>query len=179
MDSITQNAELEASLITEETIKASVAAEDALAAAFADVKPLSVIIADSEKLGAKLQGLGVERYYDGAIGVSAIAGATLSALRCCYVEDGIAHLLSSDDVEHASCFAGLSLNAAQEDGDITLMASGVLEDASWSWEANKPLFIGADGRLTQTPPETGFSQNVATPVSTTKIIINPQESILL
>jgi len=34
----------------------------------------------------------------------------------------------------------------------TVLAYGLLTESSWAWTPNVPLFLGADGLLTQTPP---------------------------
>jgi hypothetical protein len=56
---------------------------------------------------------------------------------------------------------------------------GELEEVSWNWDITKPIFIGINGLLTQTPPNSGFSCIIAYPVTTTKIFINKQEFFIL
>ncbi len=119
----------------------------------------------------------IKTYYGPTLTVA--SGATISSLRCCYSTSGGAAVLTSSDVAHAGSFAGISLNAAEAEAAIVLLVSGIMEDASWSWTPGASLFIGSTGALTATAPSTGFSQQIATAITATKIVVNAQTPIII
>lgn len=61
----------------------------------------------------------------------------------------------------------------------TLTADGLVSEGSWSWTPGTPIYLGAGGLLTQTPPSSGFLQVVAEVVSSTTIDFNPHPPIVL
>lgn len=152
---------------------------EALPASISDEAALAVVVHESEAIEGRMRALGVERYYNGAVGFAAFASENLSALRCVAVFDDVAILLSSTDPDGANRCAGITLTAALKDAELIVLSSGVLSDSSWSWIDDRPIYCGTDGRLTQTPPETGFSQIVAIPLSATKILFKINEAITL
>lgn len=117
-----------------------------------------------------------------AVGVTvfnANAGETsISALRCIVMRSGSGFVASSDDVSCANVIAGISTTAACSLGaSFLVQGSGVIEDSSFSWQDNLPIFCGPDGRLTQTPPTSGFIQQVAIPDGPNKLEISLQLAI--
>lgn len=56
---------------------------------------------------------------------------------------------------------------------------GYMDEPSWTWQLDKPIFVGLDGYMTQVPPSVGFSQQIATVISATRILINIQEPIVI
>jgi hypothetical protein len=57
----------------------------------------------------------------------------------------------------------------------SFMKNGEITNPSWNWQLNKPIFLGTNGDLTQTPPTTPYTiiQKVAFPVSAQTIEFNP------
>jgi len=172
----------------EATIQASIQEIEKISASFTDESlkalmsedaELSVVIQESEAIEGQMRALGVERYYNGAIGFAAPAGETISSKRCIAVLEGELYVLCSSDPDGADACAGITLQAGDKGAELVVMASGVLEDSSWSWRDRDPIYCGTDGRLTQTPPETGFSQIVALPLTATKILVKIHEAIII
>lgn len=103
--------------------------------------------------------------------------SSISALRCIIMRGGAAYVASSDDASCANAICGVSKTAANAQGaEFVVQTGGVLEDASFDWQDDLPIFCGPDGRLTQTPPTSGFWQIVGVPISTTRMLINLQEA---
>jgi len=102
------------------------------------------------------------------------AGESISALR---VVKGAADGKVLINTGGHNLALGLSLNSAVLDGDITVLTEGYLQEATWAWDTTKPIFFDSLGQLTQTAPISGFAQVVASPLSTTEIIFNIQQSI--
>ena len=129
------------------------------------------------------QGIGITRIYEsnGSELFEAISGEpSISALRCIVMRGGAGFVASSDDVTCANAIAGISTIAAASLGaSFIVQGSGIIEDSSFNWQDNLPIFCGPDGRLTQTPPTSGFSQQVAIPLASNKLEISLQQTIIL
>ncbi|WP_310530713.1 hypothetical protein [Novosphingobium sp.] len=77
------------------------------------------------------------------------------------------------DSADAQAVLGISLGAAIV-GDIVLVHSGGdVEESSWNWTPG-PVWVGAGGVLTQTPPSTGTLIRIGVASATTKLTVNPQ-----
>ncbi|WP_314407320.1 hypothetical protein [Pseudomonas kuykendallii] len=102
----------------------------------------------------------------------------MSALRLVYELNGVVRYLDALDAEHIDLAAGITLTAAAQGAPINLQLSGPLDDSAWSWTLG-PVWLGAEGALTQTPPAEGFLLYVGAAVSPTRIIINIDQPIEL
>ncbi|HCE43893.1 MAG TPA: hypothetical protein DET40_21670 [Lentisphaeria bacterium] len=99
-----------------------------------------------------------------------LAGENISALRCIRGDsDGKAYVCSNLD---AYTMIGVTLTAASADSLISFRTNGLIEDSSWNWAENLPIYCGADGVLTQTQPTTGYAVYAGVPVSPRKMIVN-------
>ena len=134
---------------------------------------------EQRRAAIKIDGNVIVKNFYGTTAIGAVSGEpSISALRCIVMRSGLAYVASSDDVSCANVIAGISTTAASKQGDsLVVQGSGVIEDSSFAWEDDKPIFCGPDGRLTQTPPTSGFWQIVGTPISATKFEINIQIAI--
>lgn len=58
--------------------------------------------------------------------------------------------------------------------------AGTITDNSWQWDENEPIYLGRNGYLTQTIDNNSvYIQQVATPISINKILVNFKEPIKL
>lgn len=109
-----------------------------------------------------------------------VASGALSALRLVIVnESGQLAYADAATVSHAFRLVGLLPSAVVLGESIAVLTDGLISDSGWNWTLGSPIFVGSNGTLTQTPPETGFLQQVAVPVSATQIDFEIQEPILL
>lgn len=108
------------------------------------------------------------------------AAVSLSALRLAAVNaSGQLVYASSANPEHAYALLGLLLQAVSAGQTTRLLVEGPASDPSWNWTVGQPIFLGENGLLAQTPPETGFLLRVALPVSPTQIQIDFDNPIFL
>lgn len=85
--------------------------------------------------------------------------------------DGIDYA-DANRIEHAGVLYGMTVTASEVGASAEVKTSGEIEHAGWSFTANKPIFLGADGELTQVVPNaqnSKFQQQVATALTATKI----------
>lgn len=105
-----------------------------------------------------------------------VAGRNLSGHRMVLIRpDGRADYGSAGVLEHGTQVVGITLGATLEGGVAGIQLSGVLQEPSWAWELNKPVFLGLDGVLTQTAPvgpSSKFSLCVGFPISVTSLFVN-------
>jgi hypothetical protein len=74
---------------------------------------------------------------------------------------------------------GIATGGALAGADVTVQYEGPISDTSWSWAYNQPIFIAANGVLTQTAPTSGYSQIVGYPINATSLLIDIQAPITL
>ena len=114
----------------------------------------------------------------GGSAVQRIAGETLSALVAVYEIAGTVYALDYRDGLHADLLVGITLTSAAAGEPVNIQSSGPLDDSSWSW-ARGAVWVGTDGRLTQTPPDDGIDLLIGSAVSATRIALNLQRPITL
>jgi hypothetical protein len=112
----------------------------------------------------------------GGSALQRVAGETLSALRAVYELDGVVRYLDYRDADHVALLIGVTITAALASEPVNIQSAGPLTDASWQW-APGPVWVGIDGRLTQTPPDDGFDLLIGSAVSATRIALNLQRPI--
>lgn len=74
--------------------------------------------------------------------------------------------------------AGISTGAAAPGAPVEIQRAGEMIEATWSWTPG-PVFAGALGVLTQTPPIGAWLRQVAVAVAPTRILIDLRPSINL
>jgi hypothetical protein len=132
-------------------------------------------------VAAGRQGLPGPRGQPGPSGGSAVqrqAGETISALRLVYELDGVVRYLDHEDAEHINLALGLSLASGDAGTEVDVQLSGSVDESTWSWSPG-PVWLGAQGFLTQLPPDDGFLLYVGTAVSPTRLILNIDQPVEL
>jgi len=84
---------------------------------------------------------------------------------------------------HAGRLLGLTTGAASAGAPcIVAGATEVVEEPSWSWTADAPVYLGHDGLLTQTvpaAPDALFSLVVGVALTPTKVLVSLREPLFL
>ena len=112
----------------------------------------------------------MEYVADGALGGHRIVRAT-TAGKVGYVDP------SDPDQAHAAL--GLTTGAVADGALASVQFAGPITEPSWSWTPNLPVFVGAAGVPTQTPPSSGFHATVGVAVSATSMVIQLKSPIVL
>lgn len=86
---------------------------------------------------------------------------------------------NSSDVLHFDRLLGLTTHAAAQNTTINILRQGEISDTSWSFIANKPVFVADNGLITQTPVTAGFNQQIGVALTPTKLLIKLYQPILL
>jgi len=123
---------------------------------------------------------------DGPIGTNGphrtviTAGMALSGHRM-VTTDSVGNVVYADasNVEHAGKVLGMTTGAASEDGDAIIQTNGVVTEPSWNWDLGELVYLGSDGHLVQTVPESGFVCPVGTPITTTSLLVQISNSVIL
>lgn len=136
-----------------------------------------------------VQGPPGPRGADGAPGPTGPSGATvtyaasqdLSGHRLVRLNDGqTLSYASALNLQDANFVVGMTLNAALAGDPVDVLLVGEVEEPSWGWTPNQPIYLGADGYMTQVPaPGSVFSLVVGFPISPTKAFISIREPIIL
>lgn len=136
------------------------------------------IIYAAEQGPAGIQGLpgpaaGTSFTRAAAANVSGGKAVTLNAAGQCLHADGA-------KASMANSVVGISLNGGAPDADITIITNGgEIEETVWNWQANKPVFLGTDGALTQVAPTSGYLLVVGVAVGPTRMLVKIQQPIFI
>lgn len=100
-----------------------------------------------------------------------------------FAQTGELAYADSKTASHIGRVIGISLNAASPGFEVSIAFQGDVEEPSWSWVPDKPIWVGADGALTQIEPsvENGdaFSQVIGFAWTPTKVFIRIQPPLSL
>lgn len=103
----------------------------------------------------------------------AISGHTVVRV----IEGGLA-IASSSDMGQFGAAVGISTGFAESGAPCSYVANGPLVEPSWSW-APGPVFLGADGALTQQEPAAGFLQQIGVSDLPTRLLVDIQPPFAL
>lgn len=108
------------------------------------------------------------------------AARPLSSNRMVMVtETGKVDYADSSVVSHAGKVVGLITQGAVTNGTVQIIPLGVVMDSQWTWDPTKPdLYLGTEGRLTQTLPTSGFINRVGTVCTSTIVLIKVETPII-
>jgi hypothetical protein len=110
--------------------------------------------------------------------ITRIAGENIGALKAIRVDSaGLCWLADKDDA-NASDVIGISKTSAILGANLDIAVAGELVDSGWNW-ATGEVWLGNNGTLTQVVPTSGLLVQMATVVSSTSIVIDPDVIVLL
>lgn len=79
---------------------------------------------------------------------------------------------------HALRVVGVTVNAADTGGSMTVQALGSLTEPSWNFDVSNPVYLSNSGLLTQVAPVApNFSMVIGAPISQTSLFVRPQPPI--
>jgi hypothetical protein len=86
---------------------------------------------------------------------------------------------SANVAAHATSIAGLALTATSgAEQSLDILRYGEVADGGWSWTPGLPVFLGANGFLTQTPSAAwAFVLIVGVAISATRICVDPKSPV--
>lgn len=105
--------------------------------------------------------------------VTVVAGATLGGQRVVVLDSSSEAIhADSDTVAHAGRILGVTATAATTGNDVIVNTFGTFIEPSWTWTPGALLYLSLDGIITETPPTSGFVQQIAFAISATEIFIH-------
>lgn len=107
------------------------------------------------------------------------SGVTLSGHRMVILEDGLAYYADCTILSHAHRVVGMTTGASIEGNSVTILPFGIIEESSWNWELNIPIWLQENGLISQSPPLTGFCLVIGTPINPTSLFLHIREPIIL
>lgn len=96
--------------------------------------------------------------------------------------NGTVGYASNNDAEHVAAPLWLTTGAAAPGANVGLLAYGSIEEPSWTWTPGDPIYLGVNGQLTQTPPQSPaalFVGAVGAATGPTTAFIDRQPSVVL
>jgi hypothetical protein len=74
---------------------------------------------------------------------------------------------------------GITRDACLAGSEVVVQFRSTMEEPSWNWDIDLPIYSTSMGVLTQVVPDSGILQRVAMPLSKSKILIDIKEPIQL
>ena len=133
------------------------------ASAMADLGAMLALFSDMAEPAPKVPAPGL-------VAVSLPAGADVSGHRA-LMWDGTGGVVHADPMLPSYEFGGISTQAATAGAPVLVAESGLVVEPSWSWTPGAPVYAGAQGQLTQTPPSSGVLHQVAVAASATSVLM--------
>lgn len=112
---------------------------------------------------------------EGGIGgtINLTAAAIVSGHRVIATdENGEAIYADKGTPSHVGRVLGISMNAATVGASVAVKTFGEFSEPTWAWNAGEPIYLGANGVLTQTPPLAGILLEVAFALTSTSIFVS-------
>ena len=110
---------------------------------------------------------------DSTTTVTKIANSNLSGHRAVIITGNNRVDYADKDIQsQADNVLGITHSSAIEGEQIDVHIGGELEELSWNWNINSPIYLSNSGFLTQTLPTTGFVAQVGIPISSTKMLVS-------
>jgi hypothetical protein len=110
--------------------------------------------------------------------VEAVAGQNLSGHRAVAIVNNLAVYGSNTNPAQLGCIRGITIGATVTGETATIQVYGPMVEPSFDWIPG-PIFVAVNGALTQSPPGTGWLQQIAVADSATRIFIDIQPPITL
>lgn len=104
------------------------------------------------------------------IGITVTAGEAIGGHRAVTFDAAGEAVLADHRTLAAGAALALSTHAASSGADLTVQASGPIEEPGWSWQPG-PIYVGQDGVLTQTPPTSGVLAQIGSALGPSKMIV--------
>lgn len=116
------------------------------------------------------------------IGVVAIAGATVSALRVVYTAPSTSKIFYADKDASSTIgsLLGVTTTSGILDNDINVTTAGIITDSSWNWNmaGNVNLFLGTNGAIVQGVLSGAVIVRIGYAISSTKIMVRIGDTVL-
>jgi len=101
-----------------------------------------------------------------------IAGEALHGHRVVsFHSDGLLYETHHTSLTDVYAAVGVAIGASLQGALADVRTYGVLTEPSWNWAAG-PIYLGAEGVLTQTPPSSGYLLEVGCAISPTSMFVN-------
>lgn len=85
---------------------------------------------------------------------------------------------SSENMTHMNIVLGLTKTAIVQGGEVEVLNNIIFEEPSWNWTPNLPVFLTANGLMSQNINDTGlFILSIGTALSATKIYLKQSQPI--
>lgn len=87
---------------------------------------------------------------------------------------------SNDNISLAKKVIGISENASDSNSELIIKTHGIMTDSSWNWDTSKPLYLGINGLITQTYPDSAdYLLVIGEPLSNDTIKVLIETPIIL
>lgn len=149
---------------------------DEIAIAVTDAPDIAVAVQDVSVVVSIASGIPGPPGPPGPAGGSVVdyeAGENLSSGRVVVIDGGLAFYFQHTEVSHAGRAFGVTTTSATAGNDVSIQVSGVRSDAAFTFTADRPVWVGADGEIFDSVPAGGrLVQKAGVAAEADKILID-------
>jgi len=91
--------------------------------------------------------------------------------------DGNVDIADSANMADMGYVLGITLGAVTAGNSIQVRVAGILDEPSWAWTVDQPVFLSSSGLLTQAEPVTGFSLVIGWAQTPTRLFVSMNQPI--
>jgi hypothetical protein len=144
-------------------------------------QPLSITIGKKQvSLSIANRDVSIVNNYGSGNFTKVIAGENLGGNRVVFInEESKAMYASHLFISDAFKILGVTTEAVVVNEAVEIQSFGEMEEASWNWNVTLPIYVGANGLLTQNIPMQGIIMQIAFPISPIKIYIDKKTIIVI
>lgn len=106
------------------------------------------------------------------------AGENISALRVVYEKDAKVFKLSPFDALNINNILGIAVSSAATGGNVIIKRVGVIDDDFFNFMLGR-IYLDNDGKLSNSPPQSGYNILIGTATLPTRLVLNIQDPIKL
>lgn len=116
-----------------------------------------------------------------AVTGSQIAGYSVSKYDIVYVSGGRLQKCMSSDINSGNLCIGVALAGASVDDDVEYIITGIIQDPAFNFAPGEPVYVGVDGRMTQSDPSltAAYVQKIGTALTSAAVQINIEPAVIM
>lgn len=104
------------------------------------------------------------------------AGESIPLFRVCYVRGDQAFVASNDmAIAYANLIQGIAVSTANEGDLVQIQLAEKIYNSEWNFTKGKPVFLGTNGNVTQTPPQSGLLCELGLAVDNSMLFLDIEE----
>lgn len=108
-----------------------------------------------------------------------LASESISALKVVYLDSNTTCALSDNSDFYRATSCGVAINAGTNGDIVKILSFGIIEDSSFAFGINEPIYLSSNGAITSTAPATGILTKIGYGLGLGAIYVKIEKPITL